>query len=50
MKTGNNIKLRKRAKGTEKLYSKPWSRYHNPDKYFKRIRLKDREPDNESRS
>jgi hypothetical protein len=42
MKTGNNICLLKRAKGLEKLYSKPWSLFNNPSKWLRKDRLKNR--------
>ena len=38
MKTGQNIRLCKRAKRIEQLYSKPWSRFHNPSKWLRKYR------------
>ena len=47
MKTGDNIALCKRAKGLEKLYSKPWSRFKSSQlsvkpKWLRKDRLQNR--------
>lgn len=43
MKTGNNITLFKKPKGLEKVYSKPWKRFHNPKKWHRKQILQNRE-------